>query len=529
MTPKPRPDDWVFGPGTSWRPTTSLSYHEFFGDHRWAVNGVAVANSDRWWGEMLQYARAVYGDQGIEIDEGDLPSDSRYIPSGRFLRYADGDHLPFDGRIAYSAKDATGKTVRYVQNSDGTLNRIDRMGLSTGDAIKPDRFTYSPDTGRIMAWKDDREVFSAPSGEFRLPDGAKQFRQMPDGTLVPIAPGENGGTANIPGVDLLRILPEFPEWFRSRYPEFVEEITELLVLLRASLGLGDPAQADKSPVKYGVERSNAGIQKYGDLKGSFDKLTAAYNQLIELMVAVVKDSADLTRRARNEVYNAIYRFNSTVAAIPPPVDRDDPAPAQAGRVIGAAAEAVGTAVTAVIKVVTTPREVGRFNEVAFIPGAPIAIAPATDRPGNRKQPVSWTPTVSDAAFMTAPAALDSLAGISRESWTGVVAKSGDVVKPPTALPPAAYGRGAVAFTKGMPFVGSVIGASLGTYNDVRVNGVNPGEAIVTNVAGVATGAWIGGALGSAIPVPVLGTAIGVAVGSGIALYVPKILQSIWHS
>jgi hypothetical protein len=512
--------DWNFGPGTVWHPTSALSYHELFGDPYWAVNGVRVASSDRWWGEMLDYARTVYGDDSIGIAEGDLPHTGRYIPTGRYLAYGDGAHLPFDGRVAFSGKDATGNTVRYVQNGDGTVNRLAFDGTTTGTAIKPDRYTYSPDKERVIGWANGQQVFSAPVDDFKLPDGAKQFRQLPNGDLVPVPhsrPGENG-VPNIPGAEVLEILPEFPGWFRQRRPGLAEAFTRLFIDLRLSLGSGDPALPNKTPVPYNVSTTAAGIDEYGDLKQKYTQLTASYNSIIAKVVAAVQSSAALTKRAREEVATAIYRFNQRVLAIPDP--QADVGP-EYGQVLGAVGDALSQVVNAINVVVNTPHEPGRFDDVAAIPGA--AVVKPGDHPDPRQLTGwAWDHNNTAAAVASAPADVaNQLIEGAYKGWG-----NGKFRVPPIATEPVALGAGYGRVAKAIPVVGTALGVTIGSITDIQ-GGMDPGKAITTNAGGAVVGGAIGGVIGSAIPIPVVGTVVGVAVGTVVGTYATKLFQKLW--
>jgi hypothetical protein len=106
--------------------------------------------------------------------------------------------------------------------------------------------------------------------------------------------------------------------------------------------------------------------------------------------------------------------------------------------------------------------------------------------------------------------------------------------------PAAY-RDAVRFElpKGVGRALGVLGVAAtgyGIYDDIQ-SGESPAQATVSNVAAmgasIAAGAYIGGVVGTAIPVPVLGTATGVVVGAVagtvVGAFTSGVVDSVWEN
>ena len=74
------------------------------------------------------------------------------------------------------------------------------------------------------------------------------------------------------------------------------------------------------------------------------------------------------------------------------------------------------------------------------------------------------------------------------------------------------------------------------YDDIQ-SGESPAQATVSNVAAmgasIAAGAYIGGVVGTAIPVPVVGTATGVVVGvvagTVVGAFTSGVIDSAWEN
>jgi hypothetical protein len=106
--------------------------------------------------------------------------------------------------------------------------------------------------------------------------------------------------------------------------------------------------------------------------------------------------------------------------------------------------------------------------------------------------------------------------------------------------PAAYGD-AVRFElpKGVGRALGILGVAAtgyGIYDDIQ-SGESPAQATVSNVAAfgtsIAAGAYIGGVVGTAIPVPVLGTVTGVvvgaAVGTVVGAFTSGVIDGAWEN
>lgn len=105
----------TFGGGwdPGWRPTDGA-----FSDN--------IARADPYWGEVLQRARAAYGDPNMRFDTDDPGQD-------RHLVFGDGTRVPADGSLAYH--DAASATT-YLLNTDGSVSPVGAAGQA-GDPIQP--------------------------------------------------------------------------------------------------------------------------------------------------------------------------------------------------------------------------------------------------------------------------------------------------------------------------------------------------------------------------------------------------------
>ena len=536
-------DDHVFGPGTSWAQTSPPLATLRMGELWYQVGGVTVTHSDQYWGNVIDEARRIYGDSGIVLQDGVVTPADGTAHAGRRLVYGDGAYLPTDGRIAYTRLAPSGQAERFVQNSDGSVQQLGRTGETTGPKIVPDTYRYSPDQRQMVAYKDGKPIYSAPIGSIRGPKGEKTWVQRPDGTFVPA--GKEGGTPLVPGAEILEVQPLFPGWVLAKDPEFAVAITLLFVNLRKLLGQGEPQQANLSPTRYHVPNDGAGIDEYGTLKVSFDRLADLYDGVAAQMVAAVSRSAALTKVAREELANAVVVFNGRAAA----AAEDDFA-----AVAAAAHSSLADALQAITDVLTNQQEPGSYQETAYIPsaaGVPAQVAltpeeankPEAERTSILQRKLAAAlglPSTNDLpgwAKTAAAAGADELSKqlllrhaptIGLESATPILPRVGFDGRRLTfgkdvpslgrhTLPrlPAPSGRW-VRGVRALGPVGTIAGIAndaYSGYSDWRDNKVSGGRAIAE------TGASIGGGLaGGAIAGAVVGSAfgpVGTAVGAGI--------------
>ena len=343
-------DDQVFGPGTSWS-TASQPLSAALADgingvpspiDWYQVGGIKVSSDDKYWTNVLDEARRVYGDNGIQ-----------YVNDGgtRRLAFGDGKYLPEDGRIAYSSYDAAGNLVHHVQDDRGAIRALDDKGKPTGAAIVPDEYRYDPASKQIVGYKGGRAVYAAPSDSFTGPNGEKSWEER-DGKLVP-----SHGNSRVPGSELLGIQPKFPGWVDGSWQTWV---TTVFASLRLTLGSGTPAVPTGGVTPGQVPPDPAGIPEYGDLKVGYHKLKTTYDQVNAKMIEAVTKSAELTEAARREVTDAVHRFNSTAAAL---VEDD-----YVG-LFGAVSSSLEQAKSAIEGLLAKQISPGSYLETAYIPSA----------------------------------------------------------------------------------------------------------------------------------------------------------------
>src|ERR1700758_5561408 len=118
------------------RGVEGTSWNDRFGG--WAMPSDAsryISFTDKYWGDVLDKARAAYGDPSIRFNSDDYHSE-------RYLVFGDGTRLPTDGTVVYH--DSATKQ-NWIQNNDGTVIPANADFRPTGGPIIPAGYRAMPD------------------------------------------------------------------------------------------------------------------------------------------------------------------------------------------------------------------------------------------------------------------------------------------------------------------------------------------------------------------------------------------------
>jgi uncharacterized protein YukE len=114
---------------------------------------------------------------------------------------------------------------------------------------------------------------------------------------------------------------------------------------------------------------------------------------------------------------------------------------------------------------------------------------------------------------------------NRSYWQASAGQAGRLAREGSDA--AAAARATDARTAGLGLrVGGAL-AVAGVVYDVAVNDKPVGQAIVSGAVGFGASVAAGAAIGTLIPVPVLGTAVGAIVGAGVGIFASGMVDSLW--
>lgn len=157
---------------TTWGPYQGGS--GLWGATGWTVpgDGHYIGDADKYWGWILQKARAQYGDPGIRFNTNDT-----YQP--RYLVFGDGTRVPADRTLVYH--DPTSKK-NWIQNDDGSVTPADSDFKPVAAPVIPAGYRRTPD-GTYAPVDAQGNQISALVGS---PPTDRSWHTDRDGVLTPL-------------------------------------------------------------------------------------------------------------------------------------------------------------------------------------------------------------------------------------------------------------------------------------------------------------------------------------------------------